>query len=86
VTRSHLVTGGCGRAGSCQARPRRRGQLVGARRTAPLDDPNEFWLDETWLDAAAVEQHESAEAFRRHKDALRPPVDPDSLVFDNAVR
>ena len=49
------------------------------------DDPNEFWLYETWVDAASVEAHESGDAFRAYKDALRPLVDPDSLVFGNTT-
>jgi quinol monooxygenase YgiN len=49
------------------------------------DDPNEFWLYETWTDERAVEAHESGEAFKRYKEALRPLVDPESLVFGNAV-
>lgn len=49
------------------------------------DDPNEFWLYETWEDEAAVEAHESGEAFVRYKEELQPLVDPDSLVFGNAV-
>jgi quinol monooxygenase YgiN len=49
------------------------------------EDPNEFWLYETWTDEAAVEAHESGDAFRRYKDELRPLVDPDSLVFGTTV-
>jgi quinol monooxygenase YgiN/ketosteroid isomerase-like protein len=47
------------------------------------DDPNEFWLYETWADAASVEAHESGQEFKDYKDALRPLVDPDSVVFGN---
>ena len=47
------------------------------------DDPNEFWLYETWEDEASVEKHESGDAFKAYKDELRPLVDPDSLVFGN---
>jgi quinol monooxygenase YgiN len=49
------------------------------------DDPNEFWLYETWESAEAVEAHESGEAFARYKEELRPLVDPDSVVFGNTV-
>jgi quinol monooxygenase YgiN len=49
------------------------------------DNPNEFWLYETWEDDAAVEAHESGAAFERYKDELRPLVDPDSIVFGNTV-
>ena len=47
------------------------------------DDPRELWLYETWTDLDAVEAHESGPAFHAYKDALRPLVDPDSLVFGN---
>jgi quinol monooxygenase YgiN len=47
------------------------------------DDPSEFWLYETWTDLASVEAHESGPAFTAYKDALRPLVDPESLVFGN---
>jgi quinol monooxygenase YgiN len=47
-------------------------------------DPNEFWLYETWESEDAVNAHESGEAFRRYKEELRPLVDPDSLVFGSA--
>ena len=47
------------------------------------DDPREFWLYETWTGADAVDAHESGPEFTAYKDALRPLVDPDSLVFGN---
>jgi (4S)-4-hydroxy-5-phosphonooxypentane-2,3-dione isomerase len=49
------------------------------------DNPNEFWLYETWESEAAVEAHESGEEFVRYKAALRPLVDGDSVVFGNTV-
>jgi quinol monooxygenase YgiN len=49
------------------------------------DNPNEFWLYETWESKEAVEKHESGEEFKRYKEALRPMVDPDSVVFGNTV-
>jgi quinol monooxygenase YgiN len=49
------------------------------------DDPNEFWLYETWEDEAAVEAHEGGEAFARYKEELRPLVEPDSVLFGNTV-
>jgi quinol monooxygenase YgiN len=49
------------------------------------DDPNEFWLYETWENEAAVEAHEGGEAFARYKDELRPLVEPDSVLFGNTV-
>jgi len=49
------------------------------------ENPNEFWLYETWADELAVEAHESGQAFARYKEELRPLVDPDSVVFGNTV-
>jgi quinol monooxygenase YgiN len=49
------------------------------------ENPNEFWLYETWVDESAVEAHESGRAFARYKEELRPLVDPDSVVFGNTV-
>jgi len=49
------------------------------------DNPNEFWLYETWVDEAAVEAHESGEAFKQYKEMLRPLVEPDSVLFGNTV-
>jgi quinol monooxygenase YgiN len=50
-----------------------------------LDDPNEFWLYETWESSEAVEAHESGDAFQEYKDQLRPLVDGDTLVFGNCA-
>jgi (4S)-4-hydroxy-5-phosphonooxypentane-2,3-dione isomerase len=47
------------------------------------DDPNEFWLYESWESAEAVEAHESGEAFLRYREAIRPLVEPDSVIFGN---
>jgi quinol monooxygenase YgiN len=47
------------------------------------DDPNEFWLYETWESAEAGEAHESGEAFASYKERLRPLVDPASVLFGN---
>ncbi len=49
------------------------------------DNPNEFWLYETWVSEDAVTAHESGDAFLSYKEALRPLVDPDSVLFGNAV-
>jgi quinol monooxygenase YgiN len=32
------------------------------------DNPNEFWLYETWVDEAAVRAHESGDAFKQYKE------------------
>jgi quinol monooxygenase YgiN len=50
-----------------------------------VDDPNEFWLYETWESTEAVERHESGDTFRQYKEELRPLVDGDSLVFGNCT-
>ena len=50
-----------------------------------LDDPNEFWLYETWESAEAVEAHESGEAFADYKERLRPLVEPESVLFGNCT-
>jgi (4S)-4-hydroxy-5-phosphonooxypentane-2,3-dione isomerase len=49
------------------------------------DDPNEFWLYETWESQEAVEAHESGAPFVRYKEELRPLVDPDSVLFGNTI-
>jgi Antibiotic biosynthesis monooxygenase len=49
------------------------------------DNPNEFWLYETWADEAAVEAHEIGAAFKQYKEVLRPLVEPDSVLFGNTV-
>lgn len=61
-----------------------RGNLAfGVHRST--DNPNEFWLYETWVDEAAVEAHESGDAFKQYKEALRPLVEPESVIFGNTV-
>ena len=50
-----------------------------------VDNPNEFWLYETWASEEAVAAHESGAAFQRYKEALRPLVEPDSVLFGNCV-
>jgi len=49
------------------------------------DNPNEFWLYETWVDEAAVQAHESGDAFQQYKETLRPLVEPESVLFGNTV-
>ena len=49
------------------------------------ENPDEFWLYETWAGESAVEAHESGEAFARYKEELKPLVEPDSLIFGNTV-
>lgn len=49
------------------------------------ENPNEFWLYETWDSEGSVEAHESGDAFAKYKEELRPLVDPDTLIFGNTV-
>jgi (4S)-4-hydroxy-5-phosphonooxypentane-2,3-dione isomerase len=49
------------------------------------EDPNEFWLYEAWESEAAVEAHESGEAFAAYKERLRPLVDPHSVRFADTI-
>ena len=48
------------------------------------DDPNEFWLYETWESEDAVNTHESGAAFSEYKEELRPLVEPD-VMFGNCT-
>lgn len=50
-----------------------------------LDNPDEFWLYETWASAEAVEAHESGDDFLRYKENLRPLVEPDSVLYGNCA-
>ena len=49
------------------------------------DNPNEFWLYETWESLKAVEAHESGPEFQEYKERLRPMVEGDSVVFGNTT-
>ena len=49
------------------------------------DNPNEFWLYETWVDEVAVQAHESGDAFKQYKETLRPLIEPESVIFGNTV-
>lgn len=48
-----------------------------------IDNPEEFWLYETWESQEAVDRHESGQAFLQYKEELRPLVDPSSVVWGN---
>ncbi len=50
-----------------------------------MDDPNEFWLYETWESLGAVEAHESGPEFQAYKQKLRPMVEGDSVIFGNTT-
>ena len=49
------------------------------------ENPNEFWLYETWESDDAVDAHESGPEFVAYKERIRPLVDPDSIIFGNTV-
>ncbi len=49
------------------------------------DNPNEYWLYETWESLGAVEAHESGEAFEEYMRRLRPLVEGDSVVRGNTT-
>ena len=48
-----------------------------------LDNPNEFWLYETWESEEAANGHESGDAFREYRRAIGPLVEPESVLFGN---
>ncbi len=50
-----------------------------------IDNPNEFWLSETWESLEAVEAHESGPEFQEYKEKLRPMVEGDSVIFGNTT-
>ena len=50
-----------------------------------MDNPNEFWLYETWESLEAVEAHESGPEFQEYKEKLRPMVEGDSVIFGNTT-
>ena len=49
------------------------------------DDPDTFWLYETWASEDAVSAHESGDAFAHYKEELRPLVDGDTVLFGNCT-
>jgi quinol monooxygenase YgiN len=49
------------------------------------DNPDEFWLYETWESIEAVDRHESGPAFQDYKQRLRPLVESDSVLFGNCT-
>ena len=49
------------------------------------DNPNEFWLYETWESLESVEAHESGPEFQECKENLRPMVEGDSVIFGNTT-
>ena len=47
------------------------------------DDPNEFWIYETWESEELVAAHESSEPFLNYRETLRPLVEGESVVWSN---
>lgn len=47
------------------------------------DDPNEFWIYETWESEELVNAHESSAPFLSYRETLRPLMDGDSVVWGN---
>jgi len=47
------------------------------------DDPNEFWIYETWESEDLVGAHESGDVFLKYRETLRPLVDGESVVWGN---
>lgn len=45
------------------------------------DDPNEFWIYETWESEELVGTHESSAPFLKHRERLRPLVRSESVVL-----
>ena len=61
-----------------------RGNVVYALHRS-TEDPNEFWIYETWESQEAVDAHEGSPRFAAYKDKLRPLVDGDTVLFGNAA-
>lgn len=49
------------------------------------DDPDEFWICETWESQEAVDTHENSARFEEYKSKLRPLVDCQTVLFGNAA-
>lgn len=49
------------------------------------DDPNEFWIYETWENEELVGAHESSAAFLEYRERLRPLVEGESVVWGDTV-
>lgn len=49
-----------------------------------VDNPNEFWIYETWEGEEAVAAHESSEPFLEYRERLRPFVDGECVGWGNA--
>ena len=47
------------------------------------DDPNEFWIYETWKSEDLVSAHESSGPFLEYRERFRPRVDGASVVWGN---
>lgn len=49
------------------------------------DNPDEFWIYETWESEEAVDAHENSPRFEEYKSKLRPLVDGETVLFGNAT-
>jgi len=49
------------------------------------ENPDEFWIYETWESQEAVDAHESSARFEEYKSKLRPLVEGDAVFFGNAA-
>ena len=47
------------------------------------DDPNEFWIYETWENEELVGAHESSAPFLEYRETLRPLVEGESVIWGN---
>ena len=47
------------------------------------DDPNEFWIYETWESEKLVGAHESSAPFLEYRERLRPLVEGESVIWGN---
>lgn len=47
------------------------------------DDPNEFWIYETWESEELANAHEGSGPFLKYRETLRPLVDGGSVVWSN---
>jgi quinol monooxygenase YgiN len=49
------------------------------------DNPNEFWIYETWESEELVNAHESSAPFMEYRERLRPLVEGEGVIWGNTV-
>jgi quinol monooxygenase YgiN len=49
------------------------------------DNPNEFWIYETWESEESVNAHESSAPFMEYRERIRPLVEGESVIWGNTV-